>query len=53
MKANVYIDGFNLYYGALRGTAYKWLNLSAMCQRLLPGRSIGRIRYFTAKLKPR
>ena len=52
MKANVYIDGFNLYYGALRGTAYKWLNLSAMCQRLLPGRSIGRIRYFTARIIP-
>ena len=52
MKANVYIDGFNLYYGALRGTAYKWLDLSAMCQRLLPGRSIGRIRYFTARITP-
>ena len=48
--ANVYIDGFNLYYGALKGTKYKWLDLSAMCQRLLPNRTIGRIRYFTARI---
>ncbi len=51
MKANVYIDGFNLYYGSLRKTEYKWLDLSAMCQNLLPSRSIGRIRYFTARIK--
>jgi len=23
----IYIDGFNLYYGALRGTPYKWLDI--------------------------
>ena len=50
--ANVYIDGFNLYYGALRKTPFKWLDLSAFCHRLLPGRTIGRIRYFTARIKP-
>ena len=22
----VYIDGFNFYYGAIRGTQYKWLD---------------------------
>jgi len=26
LRAFVYIDGFNLYYGALRETPYKWLN---------------------------
>ena len=52
MKANVYIDGFNLYFGALKGTPHRWLDLSAMCQRLLPGRSIGQIRYFTARVVP-
>lgn len=50
MKANVYIDGFNLFFGALKGTPYKWLDLSAMCQRLLPGRSIGKVRYCTARV---
>lgn len=48
MSVNIYVDGFNLYYGALRGTPYKWLNLMAMCQLLLPGEDINRIRYFTA-----
>ncbi len=52
MKANVYIDGFNLYFGALKGTPYKWLNLLVMCQRLLPGRTIGKIRYFTSRVIP-
>lgn len=34
-RTNVYIDGFNLFYGALKGSPYKWLNLEALCQRLL------------------
>ena len=50
MKANVYVDGFNLYYGALKGTRYKWLDLSSLCHRLLPNRSIGKIRFFTARI---
>ena len=52
MKANVYIDGFNLYYGALKGTPYKWLDLYTVCRRLLPDREINRIRYFTARIVP-
>ena len=24
-RTHVYVDGFNLYFGALRGTPYKWL----------------------------
>ena len=27
MRTRVYVDGFNLYYGALKGTPFKWLNL--------------------------
>ena len=50
---NVYVDGFNLYYGCLRGTPYKWLDLGAVLDKLLPGTAIGRIRYFTADIKPR
>jgi len=26
MDTNVYIDGYNLYYGRLKHTPYKWLN---------------------------
>ena len=53
MKANVYIDGFNLYYGRVKGTPYKWLDLAAMCRLLLPRDTINRIRYFTALIQPR
>jgi hypothetical protein len=57
VKANVYVDGFNLYYGirhhARQGRAVKWLDLAALCQRLLPGDTINRIRYFTALVTPR
>ena len=48
MTTNVYIDGFNLYYGCLRGTPYRWLNVETLCRLLLPSHSINRIRYFTA-----
>lgn len=48
LLTNVYIDGFNLYYGALKGTPYKWLDLDALCRRLLPKHELGHIRYFTA-----
>lgn len=48
MKTNVYVDGFNLYYGAVRGTPYKWLDLRKLCALLLPKSEIHRIRYFAA-----
>jgi uncharacterized LabA/DUF88 family protein len=51
LRTNVYIDGFNLYYGSLRRTPFKWLDVSALCTALLPGRQINRIRYFTAHVR--
>ena len=33
MKTIVYIDGFNLYYGLLRGTRNMWLDLERFAQR--------------------
>ena len=54
MPTNVYIDGFNLYYGAVknRWPDLKWLDLGAFSAALLPGRQINRIRYFTARVIP-
>jgi hypothetical protein len=52
MRANVYVDGFNLYCGALKRTPYKWLDLEALSRRLIPGYEIQRIRYFTARISP-
>jgi len=51
LRANVYIDGFNLYYGSVRRTNLKWLNLAALCTELLPSYQINRIRYFTAHVR--
>ncbi|MCY4109159.1 MAG: NYN domain-containing protein [Chloroflexi bacterium] len=53
MRTNVYVDGFNLYYGAVKDTPYKWLDLAQLCRLLLPGNQINRIRYFTALVKSR
>ncbi|MCW8163357.1 NYN domain-containing protein [Verminephrobacter aporrectodeae subsp. tuberculatae] len=50
---NVYIDGFNLYFGALRKTPYKWLDLEALCRAYLPKNDITAIKYFTAKVSSR
>jgi uncharacterized LabA/DUF88 family protein len=53
MKTIVYVDGFNLYYGAVKGTAYKWLNIYKLCQLLLPKNKIVKIKYFTALVTAR
>lgn len=50
---NVYIDGFNLYYGCLKGSPYRWLDLDALCKKLLPKHDIRLIRYFTARITAR
>lgn len=48
IRVNVYIDGLNLYYRALRGTPHRWLDVGKLARLLLPKHDIGRIRYFTA-----
>jgi uncharacterized LabA/DUF88 family protein len=53
MKVNIYVDGFNLYYGAVKGTPYRWLNIAEMCRLLLPHDQVLQIKYFTAKVNPR
>lgn len=52
-RACVYIDRFNLYYGALKGTPEKWLDLEAWSAMLLPGCAVERIVYCTARVTPR
>lgn len=44
----IYIDGFNLYYGALKSTAFKWLDINRLFTQLRPHDQINAIRYFTA-----
>ncbi len=48
-RAYVYIDGFNLYYGALKGRkGTKWLNLDDWLKKMLPQNEIVKIKYFTS-----
>lgn len=47
-RSLIYVDGFNLYYGALYKTADKWLDLGKFFQRLRQDDDIQGIRYFTA-----
>ena len=52
MRTFIYVDGFNLYYRALRKTSYRWLDLHALFEQVLqPHHDILTIKYFTAKVK--
>ena len=54
VRTAVYIDGFNLYYAALKGTPYKWLDIAAFCRAVLPDNAeVCKIKYFTAKVSNR
>ena len=52
MRTTIYVDGFNLYYGCLKNTDFKWLNLQVLFSNILARHhSIDRICYFTARLR--
>ncbi|MEK7278372.1 MAG: NYN domain-containing protein [Chloroflexota bacterium] len=53
MITNIYIDGFNFYYGAVKGTPHKWLNFAELCRLLLPRHRLQRFYYFTALVDSR
>ena len=53
MKTFVYIDAFNLYFGAVRGTPFKWLDINQLCHILLPRHELTQIKYFTARINAR
>lgn len=49
----VYVDGFNFYYGEVRGTPWKWLDTPALFQKLLgPQNALIGVKYFTARVQP-
>lgn len=50
-RTSLYIDGFNLYYRALKGTRFKWLDIKKMAQLILATHNqITCIKYFTARV---
>ena len=52
-KTFVYVDGYNLYYRAVRDTPYKWLNIQQLCEQVLPDNDVVKIKYFTADMHSR
>ena len=52
MRTIAYIDGYNLYYGLLRKSQYKWLDVYALFrdQVLNQGSDIVEVRYYTAPI---
>ena len=54
MSTRVYIDGFNLYYGALKRTTHRWLDLQSFADQLVgPNRIVERVLYCTAMIRAR
>lgn len=55
MKTIVYIDGYNFYYGCLKGSKYKWLDIFQLCEEILriqsPAYELVKVHFFTAPVK--
>lgn len=52
LRTIVYIDGFNFYYGVLKNTPYKWLDLERFYTLLRPHDRIQTIKFFTSLVHP-
>jgi uncharacterized LabA/DUF88 family protein len=49
----VYVDGFNFYYGEVKGTSWKWLDPVALLRKVLgPQNVLVKVKYFTARIQP-
>lgn len=50
-RTTLYIDGFNLYYRALKGTPFKWLDVKKLAEQILATHNqITCVKYFTARV---
>lgn len=56
MRTAFFVDGYNLFYGLLAGTEFKWLDLPGLLGHVLrvqdPSARTVAISYFTASVKP-
>ncbi len=51
-RTYISIDGLNFYYGLVKGTPYRWLDLKSLSVKVLPGDfETCKIKYFTAEVK--
>ena len=49
-RSIIYIGGFNPYYGAVKNTLWKWLDMKRYFQLLRQDDDIQIIKYFTTKI---
>lgn len=56
MRTAVFVDGYNVFYGLLANTMFKWLDLPSLIAFLLreqdPANTVVSIDYFTSPVKP-
>jgi len=50
MRTLLYVDGFNLFYSAVKGTPLRWLNPVALIERAFPKNQIVQTKFFTARV---
>jgi len=52
MQTIIYIDGYNFYYGLLKNTAYKWLDIASLVEHICyiqnPEIEVKAVKFFTA-----
>lgn len=60
MNTRIYIDGYNLYFGCLKGTPFKWLNPVSLSEQLLKRCGVHTsvlddlaVKFFTAEISQR
>lgn len=53
LRTIVYIDGFNFYYGQLKDSPYKWLDLVKLFKTILGDENnLIKVKYITARVQP-
>lgn len=56
LRTAFFVDGYNVFYGLVSGTPYKWLNIRVLLENILykqnPRAEVSKICYFTASVKP-
>lgn len=56
MRTACFVDGYNLFYGLLAGTPYKWLDLPSLLAHIIrvehPDGTLDGVSFFTSGVKP-
>ena len=56
MRTACFVDGYNLFYGLLAGTQYKWLDLPTLLAHIIrvehPDNTLEAVSFFTSGVKP-